>query len=616
MRTSWALVIGGVVGMATVGCSDPSLAFDLRYGDPDPRPELASLTLAVVSLPDHDDGTPVTCGEVRFGRINPAVLEGGRRAEAVIPTGDGVVSTAAIAGVPRLGDKLVLLTGRDASGRRIVGGCTAVGDITGDQTITVDAEVAPRLRLLGLNAPTDPTAPPRDFLLGAYQPWKQDGDFVVLAGAEVQVDARDRSGDRERFAACPGPSGPCAQRGPGLMVVPITAANAVVGQTLQPGPVELTVRAPWVEEPLLVRAFAPLPRLGMSQKLAPAATPRAINQVSPSWSALSGGGLRAAALHVTGGATPLRRIVLIDSPNGALRRRELAVPEPIATLVTWQPATGLDELWTLTGSGWQRIGFDQGLLSPGVAPLAGPATELIMVAPCEDDGALRGLMVRLGDEAYQAFDEPKVPTVGAGELSAIVARVNALLPGRVVAAECLSYPDGVHRTVFVRRDDGTTEMVRGGAAKVSPIVAGFVGYEDDDGAGDKTWRLAGSTLEVTGPRLQSYTLTAATELVEDDGRLDGELTNLPRTTQLGAIEGATVVITTHEIVDESRLQLTFPSGDERPPLTGVSPAIRGLQPRALLSVVPLPGGGTRPVVALATSETLELFSLVPVEAAQ
>jgi hypothetical protein len=603
MRTATAaLLVGG--GAALAACTDPSLAVDVRHTDPALRDRLASLTLSVVELPPHPDGSPIACEEVRYGRISADRLDGGRRSSAS--------AGATLTGVPRLGDKLVLLEGRDRGGDRIAGGCEPLGDVTVDTTLTIDAELAPRVReLSGLNGLTrDPSSPPDDFVVAAARPWRDEGNVLAgVGGVAIEVDLRDRAADRERIArvtTCGAPGPDCAADAvTGLATVPLSSVKGSLSPALAPGPVELIVRAPWQEAPVTVRAFEPLtPIMRASVSLAPVGMLRAENLAAPSWVFARPDGLRAAALFVTDEPSRTYRIVLVDSQSNqlALRRREILSPEPVHALVAWR-----NGFWTRTRSGWIRIDFAAGTLTPAIGDAGEAATELLAIEPCGGNGP-EGILARSGSGPYVAYDGPAQRHGGGGELGELVAEVNRITFGRAVADLCLSYSAGVRRTVVVRGELGpaplATYLVPSGVGAPilpSPIAAGFVGYQQG------SWRLGGATLDVTGPRLASYLLAAQQPL--DDQRLEGELVSLPAATAVGDLDRdgeLDIVATAHEIVDQSRVQVTYQFGDGRAPLTGLSPAFDGTAP--LVSIDRFDALALD-VATVATSRQLTIFAL-------
>ena len=57
---------------ALAACSDPALVVEVVYDDPALRDQLRSLTLSVVELLPHPDGTPVDCDD-----LNPCTIDHG-----------------------------------------------------------------------------------------------------------------------------------------------------------------------------------------------------------------------------------------------------------------------------------------------------------------------------------------------------------------------------------------------------------------------------------------------------------------------------------------------------------------------------------------------------------
>lgn len=634
-----SLPVGPLLGaaLALTACADPELAISVRYEDPglapdlDDRGPLRSLTLAVIELPPHPDGSPVTCAEVRYGRISRDQLDGGRRTSASVLSG-----RAGLSGVPRLGEKLFVLDGRDVHGDRIAGGCLGHGDIEGDVALTVEAEIAPKIRVVGQRGvPRDPSAPPDDFDLGVYQPWPGDDGVVGLGGRVVEVDLRDRVADRAQIATATscGDAGPACVGdigGTGFATVPLMGALRQLTPALQPGPVEVTVRAPWAETPLVVRAFQPLEKVADAAKLL-GPTRDSHNQAAPSWAVVRNGGLRAAALYVTGGDTPVYRIVVFSANDQyALNRHEIIADEPIRSLVAWH-----DQIWTRAASGWRQVDLMNYTLGAAIGGVGVAATEMIAVAPCVGQQTGQGpphmpetipdgILIRSGDGPYAVYDGPNQPHTETNDvLAAVTADVNRLDDRRVLSTVCMTYPGfGLRRTVVVRGQlpptiampDPTvgTYLIRSGMTtglSVSPIGAGFVGYSAGGETDLNDWRLAGAALDVTGPRLASFALTTQQFFGGDDGRLDGDLTTLPASTSVADLDGdkaIDVVATAHEIVDESRIQVTYLAKSDRPALTGLSPPFRGVAPRVALERLPM---GQRYVAMVATSEVVAVFYL-------
>ena len=613
MRSStFVSVVGATLALAA--CSDPELAITVRYDDPTLRDQLRSLTLAVIELPANPDGSPVDCDEVRFGRISRDQLDGGRRASASALSG-----ATGLSGVPRLGEKLLVLEGRDRAGARIAGGCEIFGDIEGDTTVAITAEIAPKVRLIGARGTVrDPSDPPADFDLALFRPWKNADAVVPLAGVRVRIDLRDRAADRmmiKEVTSCPDVATDCDGHPAGTVTVPLSTIKTTLTPALQPGPVEVLVRAPWLDEPLVGRAWEPLPAFpGTEVFLAPLGMQRTANQAAPSWAVIRGSGLRAAAIYVAGGDARAYRIILIESRGTelTLTRREIVVGEPVFSVVAWGP-----DFFTRAASGWRKINFVSGALGPGFGGAGEAATEMIAIEPCEGAGPT-GLLVRAGDGPYVAYDEPGIHHLPpADPLAVLTTSINAIDPGRLMSTVCLSYPTGgVRRTAVVRGETrdlmtGLTTIATflipaGASARLpSPIASGFLGYK----AG--SWRLAGATLDVTGPRLLSYTLTGDQLIGGDDGRLEGELTTLPLSTSVADLDrdgDLDLVATSHEVVGESRIQVTYLGQDGRAPLTGLSPPFRGIAPLVSVDRVEQLG---RWVATVASSDKVQMFDLGP-----
>lgn len=612
MRTATAGLL--LVACATLAaCSDPSLAIEVRYDDPALPGQLRSMTIEVVALPAKD-GLPRTCDDVRYGRISRDELDGARRASAA--------AGQVLAGVPRLGDKLVLLEGRDAGGVRIAGGCEALHDIDADLTLPVAAELAPRVRIIDANS--DPSASPGDVRLAVGTPWRDGAAARPLANVELEVDVLDRAAratPRARATVCSGdgPGGACPGDDPtGAVQVRL----AGVADDLVPGPVELRVRPPWADAPLTVPSFQALDAIDR-ETLAGDVTIGLPNQAAPSWAVVrTEAGVRAAAIHAAG-TPPRYRVIELDLAAGQreLERHEVDAGEPVHALAVWN-----DAIVTLTASGWRALASRDGVvtLTPGVDGSGEAASELVTLDRCASNGPNGGpplgLLVRTAAGPYAAYDAPGVPHTATDDtLATFTARVNRLLPGRIVDTLCLTYPAALDRVAVVRsiirqgnQDMIATTLVRvhQDDVAVSPIVSGFLAYPDHgtglDAAGP--WRLAGAVADITGPRLASYTLAGVQGLADDDGRLDGELTSFPTSMALADAGGdgtIDMIATAHEVLGDSRVQLTFPATSGAPALTGLSPAIRGGAPLVLVS----DAGGDHWLAAVATTEQLVLFDV-------
>lgn len=618
MRTSLvAPWLGAAVALAA--CSDPELTVTIVHDDPALEARLASMTVSVIELPANDDGTAVTCDQVRYGRISRDRLDGGRRA-----------STAAggrLTGVPRLGDKLVLLEGRDVDRARIAGGCEPLHAIEADTDVAIHAELAPRLRLVGLGGQArDPSQPPGDFEVAVFAPPVDGAPPVGLAGQVLEVDVRDRKADRAaarpaRFTSCGTAAAPCPRiDSVGLTTIAVADVVAGLAPPIRPGPVEIDVRAPWADEPLVVPAFEPLPLLAQ-QALAPSGLGRTPNQAAPSWAVLRGPAvIHAAAIYVVGDPAPEYRVIVLDIALDplALVRHELLVDEPIYSLVAWN-----GKFWTRTARGWRSIDPTSPVLSPPSNDPGEAATELIAIEKCDPSGP-EGLLVRARTGGYVAFDRPGQPHLQPlDDLGKLTRLINVITPGRIATTLCLTYPNlGTRRAVVVRGVDSdqmsneaaATFLVRANPPDraLAPVTAGFLGYPDhvdDSGQPVAPWRLAGAVAGVTGPRLASYTLTTFLALGGDDGRLAGELATLPIATDLGDLDGdgaIDVVTTSHEILDQSRIQITYPAVDGRAALTGLSPAVRGTAPLVLLGH---DSRTSQDVVTVATSDLIAMFDL-------
>ena len=69
-----------------------------------------------------------------------------------------------------------------------------------------------------------------------------------------------------------------------------------------------------------------------------------------------------------------------------------------------------------------------------------------------------------------------------------------------------------------------------------------------------------------------------------------------------------LVATSHQIIDETRVQLTYLARDGRAALTGLSPAVPGVAPIVAIERVTI-GGGVRHVAMVATSDLFTILDL-------
>ena len=475
-RAMAGLRASGVVALAVAACSDPALDIALSFEHAQlERPALLTVSVidAAAAGATMAAGAIATCADVEFARIPPDVLEGARRASV------SLADAVRITGVPRLGDKLVIVEAKGVGGRRLGAGCTAVGAIEADTDIDVLVRIAPRVQELGR---TIGGSRPGEVSIIATTGWD---DREPVTGRAVQLELHGVTGQL------------------GAAVVATTSDVGVAGAACpatehQPclddgdlvGPLQTLVRVSWAEQPLRVAAFNPWPAMpsvtGQPIRLSPS------DRFPPRWiTGLESGTWRAIALHSTTGDEPDEVVRVAATADGRLETRVAPAPN-VRAIALWG-----GQLWTVLATGWHRIG------PAGLVPVAtfpddgGRASDLNVVPGCDDPTGLGNLLVRR-DDRYDAYLEPGVAAPPSSRLARVVAAIDSDV---VVGQACA---DARERLLIVQSPTGLRAVRVNGDDIVDrkfplPLVAAVADFTVDRKRG-----LVGAVTTQAGPRVLSF----------------------------------------------------------------------------------------------------------------
>jgi hypothetical protein len=525
-----ALVVVAVLGPLAAACSDPTFDVAIEYEQlagvaaaDQLAEQVATLTVSVVDAvsagPAAGLGREATCDDVAFGRIPEDVLEGARRASV------GALDTPHLSGVPRLGQKLVIVEARAAGGRRVGGGCTKIGDVESDTTVDVLVEVAPRARVFTREEVTDEPTPINLVVTAAWN------DLLVLGGRKVVAELHSTGGVIEMVAD--------ATLDNGLTRTPDFSLT-------DPGPAQTLIRVRWAEDFIRVPAFVQWPAMPVLGNANAHFTLAADDgsRLGRSWVS----GVIAFENVTTWSAAALQKRATMPEELAVVRYigGRLAPVPPISVPGTRAMALWNGALYTVTDNGWHTI--DANGLSPqpiGTAAGFAAATEIHAFDGCEGAPA-SGLLVRRRESSnadavdrFYAYDSPGIPSATGSPLANLAA---ALVPGNVeiVGDACVDLGDTPVRIVATRESLGlvaylSTSMMPAKLTNVQNATS-FVREETD------TALLAAAEGNITGPRVRSYRLASlpingntSTGFVAVDD-VDTELATLPLALVVGKLD--------------------------------------------------------------------------------
>ncbi|MBL8624597.1 MAG: hypothetical protein JNK64_25030 [Myxococcales bacterium] len=527
-----------MVGAVTLGaCTDPSVDVTLVF----PPKGLGAVTALADDLQRIDLTVAVLtakpCAAIIDGTVTADELALGRRTTARLDRGDDGFTPVALTDVPRLDPKVFVLTGYDASGAVIAGGCEDVLAIEGDVVVEVQVEPALITRVV----PGPLTSPslrlpltPAEEALGAVQVIARErragGDLVPVGS--LRTTLRGIGGEVTYGAVSP-PTTP-ADQASGLFT--ITGLDQPVSAV---GPIELVVRGAWSDQVNRISAAVPPLKL-QTIMIGPADVP---NTIAPSWAvmetrdAANQPAVVAAALF-KGAAGTTQLVVIREGADDTLVRQP-PVPAPeVRALATFRrdlDATLRPSIVARVSTGWVQLAWqtDPPTAMRLTTETTTAADQLLAIPPC--GAASIGLLVGTGAVFTGYEDLVATAAAATSPIAKLAADLTSLAAGGAtlepLGAVCMVTSVGVATPVVaVRQTLAGRAQIYLTTPDVAPIATDFVGAVSamplDVGAA-----LVAGVRTATGVRVQSYRLKyqdgAAPRLVPD-GVIDHALPDVPR----------------------------------------------------------------------------------------
>ncbi|MBK9036779.1 MAG: hypothetical protein IPL61_36940 [Myxococcales bacterium] len=521
------LVIGLLIAAAGA-CSDPTLTITVDFaGDTALRDATTRMRLTVEEL------TSTECDAIEYGQVSAEALDLGERTSVAFRPDPGGTTRIALSDVPRLGPKLFVLSGYDALGQRIVGGCEQIGDIDDDLELAIPAEPAVAARVIpgpgqvpSLILPRLAGDPAPATLAIATRTVRRP--HPAPAGHAVRIYLRSAAGERLLGEALGDAEGVIEFQLPSELTEvrtgPTTSAPVV-------GPTELVIRAPWAERAERVPAFVPVKPLGVVGL----GTPTELNQAAPSWAFVSGGStandFRAAAIRQLGAARAIVVATEVGDAVVAAGTISSAVVDKARALVGFDGAER--DIVTRLDDGWYTIGASGSALVLDVPFSTTTADELHAVPVCQGPGVHAGLLVRSGAGPWEAYAGLEA-TQATGPLATLAAQLTAFTdarPGAVLENLLCITIGGAVATVAVMAAPGPARLERyavaaGAPAMPLPFVGAITAMKADGG----DLRPVGPIETGTGIRVVSYKVIVPVSMQPQlipDGAIDYPLPGVP-----------------------------------------------------------------------------------------
>ncbi len=517
----WVTCALGLLTAAAAACSDPELEVVLTF----PAMPVDAVTALETDIQRYQITVAQltsTCPDLRALRITSADVALGEVATFRASRGVDGLPPIELAGVPRLGAKLVVFTGYGDGGAVIAGGCADVGDVVDGMApvpLPVEPAIVTRVVPSALQWPSLrlPVAAASDVVQVVARERRANGG--TLASGAVTSALRTVGHDEVPYGVVIAPVTESEQANgiytvSGLDVDPTVALRAIDPQAAPVvGPVELVIRGAWSDQVNRIAAgVKPRPIAGVAIESA------GLNQRAPSWvlvddATLPGGdpadNVVAAALYQSPSGSP--QLVTVRerghhlealAPIGAAGIEALAAFPRVADVAPWIVGLGSD--------GWYALDYrtDPPTLAPVGARATSHADQVLAMPRC--GAASIGLVT--GDGAtFTAY--PDLVAAPAGDqtpIGVITAAIRSLVvPGAVIellGSACMVVrPDVVAPVAAVRQTVGGVARVYLVTPDLPPIETPFAGAitAAEVGAGAA---IVGAVDTVSGPRVRSFRL--------------------------------------------------------------------------------------------------------------
>ncbi len=518
MRRHLALL---AVGLAAA-CTDPTIEVELVF----PGEGAGSLAEAVTRYDLAVVVANADCDAARYLELTAADL---RRGTRVFIHDQPVGVPATLTDVPRVDDKLFVVTGYDVAGSVIAGGCAEVREpIEVDRRIPIPIEPALITRVIDSDALT-PSLTLGDTDAFELLARERRHDGAPVSQAALRVVLRTSVGDLALATTGDAPVLTVTQVDTtdsvfavsGLTRLPL---DRLPGDHAPAGAAELVIRGAWSDE---------VNRLPVSIPVAPArawlTADQAPNQIAPSWVTFDCaepiGCLNVAALYQRGAGPP--QLVSFHVTTGAMEPTRGPDLPGARALVAFQPTVrGPVTLATRTSTGWTKLDFVEGAwqATPG-DEVTVAADQLLAFPPCGSARSV-GLLSITGTTArgyLRPEATPAADSIGSGQFAAAVqAWLDDGEAVELLGAACVrgTTSDGeltIQPALAVRRTSATqstTTLLTTGPSQATIIDTNLLGAVTAAALGTNLSVIATAVVD-NGLRVQSYRLTRDARLVSD-----------------------------------------------------------------------------------------------------
>lgn len=571
-----------LAALAAAGCNDPVFDVHIEFAEipgaaaaSDLESQTREVIVRVIDAEAAGAAAELeriaTCDDIAYGHLDRAVIDGATRTS--VSAGRG----AALRGVPRLGQKLVLVEALNASGRLYGAGCTPWGDVEGDVVVPVTVEVAPSVRVI-----TRDVATPSSAKLLLTTPWDETLPIPVH---EVRTELHT-AGACHQGVVTLGPAG-----------VYDTPRLPPDGSVPPPGPATTMVRVRWAEEVVRLPSFVEwekLDEVGPDQEIAlgpPVAGVSRAWAVAPAAEETNGFNNIAATLQR--GADGIEEIALLrrNVMTGRIELQAVDAPGVLAVAMVNGFAITVDD------GGWKGVTTD-GMLGPipGSSAIGeGPAHEIHVVYGCDGAGP-RGIVRRfvrppptmmnpdpppvLTYLAYASNATPGGPLVSLAET--IQRNGEQIIAGGCVTIDRATSAD-LHGVLLSRTPTGAlrARLVENNLPIAVPdtsVIATFQAGFTTNGA--RRYRVAAVETRIDGPRVTAYKIAelglggdlAFVSIDAIDSPIAGQPSSID--VGIGVVDGDLEpdVVAALPTNDGLRLQVSLGRTIDREPLSALTPA--------------------------------------------
>ncbi len=492
------------------GCSDPTLQISFEV----PEQYRADVDAVVLRILVPSEMVPFTCNQLAFQEVGEETV---RNATTQTVTARDDLNLD-LSEIPREGNKVLHLEGRNDENQPVVAGCIEVGVIEGQMNV---GTVGEPVTVLTPDANDPGSRLPEDFQVDVA-----DANMAVLPGAEVRWRVVGPKGEQTTGTAMTDSNG-TAELSP---VMPIYA-----------GPVIMDVRARWTQsKPAPIPGYRQPAGLGADDlEVAPIlqANPDAIYQVGRIG---PNGEIGMAGLGVGEDEATQRKVKIgfYNPTSGTWVKRDAAiVPEALSLgMVT---RGGRDRIFTITSAGWIEIDPMTGPQPPVSAPIPGVAHRILPLS-CGDD--IDHVLIQDVVNETVTVNANRIRVEGGG----IFDQPGGANSPRVVGAGCVSedITNNTYQTIALQVGATSANSVRLAAdvdgtlltSEALPILRSGLGYSP--ARDESPAYVLGTQFSVEGTTLNRYQLTNTGSGMISIGERDSDQTaGPPMSTAAGDVDG-------------------------------------------------------------------------------